>query len=1159
MLRIFDRFEYDVSEVIGIGGMGTVYRGVDTTSDNNAVAIKYLKPDIVRENPQMVTRFRREGEALRDLNHPNIVKMLEAGMCEQDHYLVMEYVPGGSLRDLLTRQPQLTLQRVLYIALDLADALTRAHRLDILHRDIKPGNVLLAEDGTPRLTDFGVARTAASEMTGDGQLIGTMAYISPEALTGGVIDARHDIWAFGVMMFEMLAGHRPFQSEHAGRLIAEITTQPIPDLEKIRPDIPVSLVDLVYRMLDRNLDNRINSVRQVGAELERIIHSGGGDTPVGLIIPKAEARFRTTTTANQVVNVETPATLPDTDAPIGVVNIPAQTTPFVGRTREVSEVVNLLRTDGTRLVSLIGPGGTGKTRIAIAVAEQLVRDYPDGVYFVPLASVERPDMVPMKIAEAIDFQFSGSADPMEEMLAFVRDKRSLVVLDNMEHVIEGVEQLSRNLENAPGLNILATTRERLRLRGETVYEVDSMIVPPSNVTTPEKLLEYPSAQLFMSSAGRVAPNFELTPETTPDVARIIALVQGMPLGIELAAGWLEALPVQEIAQEIESSLDFLESDLRDLPERHRSIRAVFEYSWNLMTEPERDLFMKLSVFRGGFDRAAAQKILGTSLRTLTALVNKSLLIRQPNGRFRVAKLLRQYAQEQFEERCTEQQAVYAAYVDYYTTFVDQIGNAFGTKADMQALDAIDDEIENVRHTLQLAIDHMMLPQIERLAIPFSQYQLARSMLVESITHLTELSDALVKAGHGESYTYYLTQALLSTVQGRRGDYIDAERTAQKVLTYVRREENPFGIAYTLNSLAYAQMMLGEYDESRANSKEAVEIAPHLGDKEDLIRGNALGNLGYLEFLAGNLNEAKRIYEEMVQNQYTLENSPIGYAFANNNLGEITQAMGDYTQARTLYQVAYDTFKSFRHKRGMAFTSNNLAGVMTIQGRYEDAEELYQKAYRLNKEIGDRGGIGHSLSAMANMALYKRDFETALDCFTQAMNLRRELGDRLNYGRNLAEVGMMLYMMNRMDEARPYYEEAEKLADHLNNPMLRSLAYMGVGGIRLFDGDYDEAMRYLREAMSLAAETDFGGMGTMFVIAATAMILAERGMNEKAAQLIGFLEEHHGDEGESGAITRPILDNLRYALNNQMGAGFKQSLMVGHTMQLDEVMDTVLTA
>jgi serine/threonine protein kinase/tetratricopeptide (TPR) repeat protein len=269
---------YTVGPLIGVGGMGDVYQGYDTMT-GDTVAIKFLKPEIVANSPSLVERFTREGEALRRLNHPSIVKML-APIKENGVYcLVMEYVSGGSLKDLLDDGTALSVDRVVNIALDLADALTRAHRLNIIHRDIKPANVLLADDGTPRLTDFGVAYMGdRTRVTESGSLIGTYAYMSPEGCMGEELDERADIWSFGVMLYEMLARRRPFEGTAPAAVIAAIMQKPVPDLLQFRPDVPAALAGLIYAMLEKDRESRITSVRMVGTQLEALIK--GSDTAI---------------------------------------------------------------------------------------------------------------------------------------------------------------------------------------------------------------------------------------------------------------------------------------------------------------------------------------------------------------------------------------------------------------------------------------------------------------------------------------------------------------------------------------------------------------------------------------------------------------------------------------------------------------------------------------------------------------------------------------------------------------------------------------------------------------------------------------------------------------------------------------------------------------
>ncbi|MCL4877240.1 MAG: protein kinase [Anaerolineae bacterium] len=287
---------FELGEVIGQGGMGLVYHGHDLQLEQD-VAIKTIKKEVMMEDPELMERFEREGEALRQLNHPNIVKMISTVQENEEYYLVLEYVEGGSLLDLLRKSPQLPIERILQIGLDLADALTRAHRLKIIHRDIKPANILLTKDGVPRLTDFGVARigkTTLGTITKTGAVVGTYSYLSPEACEGKRVDARTDIWSFGVVLYEMLAGRRPFEADTQTAVLLDIMTKPVPDILEFRPDTPPQLISLILRMLEKDKEKRISSVRLVGAELEAILEMLSSGIR-GSVPPGDPGRFRTPT------------------------------------------------------------------------------------------------------------------------------------------------------------------------------------------------------------------------------------------------------------------------------------------------------------------------------------------------------------------------------------------------------------------------------------------------------------------------------------------------------------------------------------------------------------------------------------------------------------------------------------------------------------------------------------------------------------------------------------------------------------------------------------------------------------------------------------------------------------------------------------------------
>lgn len=585
---------YELGEQISIGGMGTVYQGVDTES-GELVAIKALKSELA--TPQMIERFIREGVALRELNHPNIVKMLDAVTENNQHYLVMELVASGSLRDVLDEVPKLPIKRVLTIGLEIADALTRAHHLNIIHRDIKPSNVLLEADDTPRLTDFGVAHMHNSEMTDSGEVLGTVAYLSPELLHNEPANPLSDIWAFGAMLFEMLAGELLFKGDQIGALITAILIQPLPDLEALRPDAPIELVDLIYRMLAKIPAERIPSVRLIGAELEAIYQGRKISTdsqPMRLLPDESSTMigklsFVTPTPEHKQVKH----------------NLPPQTTPFVGRESELAELAKLVTNPDLRLVTILGPGGMGKTRLVSETGKRQLDNFPQGVYFVELAPLNSSDNIVAAIANAVDYQFQQSGrDPKQQIFDFLLDKQIFLILDNFEHLLDGAGLVTEILQAAPHVHILVTSRQRLAQHGETIFHLGGMDFPEWE--TPQDALQFAAVKLFVNSAQRAQPGFELTEDNLDYVAQICRLVQGMPLGIVLAAAWVAMLSAEEIAVELAQGIDLLGDEIGEVPARQHSIRIVMDYSWEMMTAAEQAVFIKFSVFRKGFTRSAAQ-------------------------------------------------------------------------------------------------------------------------------------------------------------------------------------------------------------------------------------------------------------------------------------------------------------------------------------------------------------------------------------------------------------------------------------------------------------------------------------------------------------------------------------------------------------------------
>jgi len=1127
---IGNRFEIVLNDTnrenfLGQGGMGSVYIGHDTLT-NEKVAVKVLKQEFLMRDPEMVERFIREGDALRKLNHPNIVKMM--GAHEQDgvNYLIMEYVSGGSLRDVLLKKHRLSVQQVLYIALDLADALTRAHRLDILHRDIKPDNVLIAEDGTPRLTDFGMARMGrTSHLTQDGAVVGTLAYMAPELFQGGEADERTDIWSFGVLLFEMLAGERPYPYEQPGQLINAIIGQNMPFLDTIRNDIPTGLIDLIQRMLAKDRHGRIPSIRLIGAELEAIIR-GSTSTLQAVSAADSTGRFDLTPTPDPI--------------PLGQPaikhNLPPQPTPFVGREKELHELDALINNAGNRLITLVAPGGMGKTRLALAAVERNFKHFKDGVFFVALDCIGGETQILPAIAEALELIFATD-DQKTELAHYVSEKHLLLILDNFEHLTSGAQLVADLLQTAPHLRFMVTSRERLRLRSEVIYEVPNLAIPSQRERDPKALSESTPGRLFLQSAHRVMPDFAITAENAESVNGILRLTAGLPLAIELAAASLDMLNVDEIQSEIERSLDFLESNLRDVPERHRSIRAVFEYSWNLMTEEEREVFLKLSVFEGGFEREAAQSVANASLRTLTNLVNKSLLLRDPSGRYLPHRLLRQYAAERFQNH-PQRMETRIAHAMYYSRFLEKVEPVFGTSREEAGFEAIESELDNLRAAWTCAIEGQKWEALHAALPPMSHYYQTRSLKQEAVELIKTLTATMEKAQQQHTPLYWM--ARMNLISMTSNTHEEAYLVYKQGYDFFVTSGHDTKQAHALNHMAYARMMQGQLQEAYTYASQANELMHDIQDKKAWF--TSMAHLGYIAYLMGNLQEAQITYESIMHTAENMDYSPTQMAHARNNLGEVLRALSQNDAAKKLFEEAYKVFEASKNKRGMAITLNNLGGMVFGASAYDEAAKLYQRAYDLNREVSDRTGLGHSLSALGNIAQIQGDKAQARLYFNESLKLRRdmgdkhgmadsltdlarlamseengaeavrltndamalyqEIGDRLRYAQLLGIHSMGSIYSNRFEEAHKDIAELQRLAKELNVPFITSLAAIAQGEIYLHDSRYDEAYESYKSALRLAQAE--GTAVSLIPLVGIADVCFRRGEYERSLYIVSLI-------------------------------------------------------
>jgi serine/threonine protein kinase/tetratricopeptide (TPR) repeat protein len=1043
---IANRFEINDpdKDLLGRGGMGEVYRATDTQT-GETVAVKELNPEILAHDPGLLERFKREGEALRQLNHPNIVRMIEAIEEGGRHYLVMEYVRGGSLQDLLSANEKLSHERVIQISLDLADALTRAHRLGIIHRDLKPANVLLAEDGTPRLTDFGVAYIADTpHLTRTGVLVGTVDYLSPEACNGEKLDERADIWAFGVMLFQMLTGRLPFKGESLTAKLTAILTQPIPDITQYAANIPDALADLIYRMLEKDPQQRIPSIRLVGAELEAMLK---GRAPV---IP------------SHPVSIDSRFEMPSPSTQKEKHNLPPQPTLFIGRQAELTELSRLLNDPAVHLVTIVGAGGMGKTRLALEAGASQLDNFPNGVYFVPLAALDSNEAIVPTMAQALDFSFHEGGEPRQQLLDYLREKSILLILDNFEHLLDGAGLVTEILQTAPQVKILCTTRTRLDIPGEQIFHLEGMEFPEWR--TPEDAMEYSAVKLFLQSARRVRPAFTLDADDLQYVARICRVVGGMPLGILLAAAWVEMLTPHEIADEMQRSLDFLETDQQSVPERQRSMRGVFSYAWNSLTEREQKAFRAISVFRGGFTREAAQEVTKASLRELMGLMNKSLLTRTPSGWYEIHEFLRQSGAKKLSENSEEEKNVQECHCAYFAKFINQRESALLGPGQINAIAQIDVEVENVRVGWQWAVDQKLDEQIVQFLNALAEFYRLKNWFIE-----------------GEKLF---------------------DRAAQKLAMHLSIPDS------SCTRLVYAKVLLqeGRFCVLTGNLEKSKNL---FADCLDLFRKlSAKREIAYvLCYLSGSEGLYGGLGGDAAQESLSLMkeiNDDHGAALALRGLAWSALHNEEYILSKRRFMESLEIFRRLGDTDAITTTLGGLGFICFILGENASGYQYHQEMLAICQDVGNQDGVARALGDLGIDSFGMGDFLHALDLFQQSLALYREIGNIPGICDELIDLAMTHNRLGNYEQAFHYIQD--RLAIPYEHVDQQSNQYAALGDSERGLGRFSEARKYFIQALERSHRANLKARSIRAIVG-IAYLLADEGQKEKALEM-SSLALHH---------------------------------------------------
>ncbi|MGE5139486.1 MAG: ATP-binding protein, partial [Rudaea sp.] len=670
--------------------------------------------------------------------------------------------------------------------------------------------------------------------------------------------------------------------------------------------------------------------------------------------------------------------------------LPVPGTPFIGRERELDEIEQQLSDPACRLLTLVGPGGAGKTRLALQSAVNLKDKYANGAAFVPLAQIDSVDLIPAAIANGVGLAFSGSQDPKVQVLNFLRTRELLLILDNVEHLQEGAEFFRELLDQARDVQVILTSREPLNLLGEWVFEVGGLDLPAADAET--DLEQWSAVALFLQRAQRAHVGAILGAEQQQTVARICRLVGGMPLAIELAAGWVRTLAPEEIEQEIERNVDFLTGTMRDLPERHRSMRAVFDHSWRLLGPEEQSVLARLSIFRGGFQRDAAEAVARASLPLLSTLINKSFLRRLPSGRYDLHELVRQYAAERLRENSEEEAAARDRHSEYYVTFAANLENELKGPGQLEALAEMTREMENIRNAWRHAV---MQRRIEWIRMPIRAF-----WSIDEMRGWFQEGQALFGWAGDELQP-------VSDSPGSNG------RDWQVLLSQIRSKQGWFAVR------------LGKREVARQLLEASTATLRSLGAKIELV--HSLHHLGVLQWQAGDLEGARASFLEELAVATEIQD-PWEIALANGNLGIATQSLGEKREALERFETALNDYRRIGDQRMVAVGLFYLGGIQGELGMYGPAQESLRGSIERGTVVGEPWLLGMALSALADVLVQsKGDLREAVGLYRKSLMLFEQVGERWSTIVTLNQLGAALFASHRDDEAGEVFRRALALA------------------------------------------------------------------------------------------------------------------------------------
>ncbi len=996
---------YRLMRLLGQGNFSEVYLGVHIHLNTQA-AIKVLNGHLANHD---TGSFLNEARTIAHLRHPHIIQVLDFGVEDATPFLVMDYAPGGTMRQRYPKGTPLPPGIISVYITQLGGALQYAHQEKLIHRDIKPENLLLGRNNEVFLSDFGIAILIQSTHQQQAQdTAGTIAYMAPEQLRGKPRPAS-DQYALGIVVYEWLCGDRPFHGTSSELYSQHLFVAPPPLSERV-PAIPPAVEYVVLKALAKDPEERFASVSAFAFALKESIRAESSDRTLAVLASRPPGAYPTAAEhiSGQVI-----------DRPH---NLPAQLTHLIGREQEVAAVCALMRRPGARLVTLTGPGGVGKTRLGLEVATCLLDDFPGGVCFVPLAPIGDPDLVMLSIAQALGIEEAGEGSLLDLLQAYLQDRRLLLLLDNFEQLVAAAPHLTDLLLDCPHLKLLVTSRAVLHIHGEYEFSVLPLALPDlTHLPEREALSQYAAVALFLQCARAARPDFQLTLTNFRTIAEICVRLDGLPLAIELAGARIKLLPPSTLLARLEHRLQLLTSGARDAPARQQTLRNTFVWSYDLLDAEEQRLFRRLSVFVNGCTLEAVEGLftaLGETpahvLDGVASLIDKSLLRQTEQegdeSRLLMLSTIREFGLEALAAS-GEMASARQAHALYYLALVEDAELEFPGPQQAVWLERFEREHDNLRAALAWSLEQAGEKDAREggrgreiaLRLGGALWEFWR-VHGHSSEGRVFLEHALAAREGIEAFVQAKALIAAATLAYIQSDYERTETLCKEGLALYRELDDQHGIAFSLSLLGRVAWTRGDVATARSQLAESLAVARAVDD------------------------EQRAAWSLLFQ-------------------GQVESSQGQYARAHTLLEESLAIHRRLQNKRGVAQALFHLAQVLYVsQSDQSYVPSLLEECLTISREIGFKEGIAASYWISGQVALGLGDLVTACTFAEKSVALYKDMGYRHGTAESLSALGKVLAVEGDYVAARALYQESLALAGAFGKQWVIAACLVGVGEV-----------------------------------------------------------------------------------------------------------------